>query len=115
MRPVQTKDLRDLVRFSEEGPHHGPLFESPRLWSEVLCLEGPQRLGPISDPGSDAICAVLAGEVAVQVDRRRARLKQWGTVLVPAGSALTIANASPDPAVLLIVAAPPPAPRNAPG
>ncbi|HXF73720.1 MAG TPA: hypothetical protein VNO79_14060 [Actinomycetota bacterium] len=112
---MQTKDLRDLVRFSEEGPHHGPLFESPRLWSEVLCLEGPQRLGPISDPGSDAICAVLAGEVAVQVDRRRARLKQWGTVLVPAGSALTIANASPDPAVLLIVAAPPPAPRNAPG
>jgi glyoxylate utilization-related uncharacterized protein len=112
---VETRDLRDLVRFSEDGPVHGPLFGSERLWSEVVCLEGPQRLGPVSDPDSDALCAVLAGEVAVQVDRGRARLRQWGTVLVPAGSTLTVANASPEPAVLLIVAAPPPAPRGGSG
>jgi len=108
---MQTKDLRDLVRFSEEGPHHGTVFESPHLWSEVVCLERVQELGPIADPDSDALCVLLSGEVAIQVGRGRERIRQWGTVLVPAGSELTIRNASVEPAVILLVAAPPPTPR----
>jgi hypothetical protein len=43
------------------------------------------------------------------VDRKRKRLKQWGTVLVPAGAELVVTNASYDPAVVLLVTAPPPA------
>jgi glyoxylate utilization-related uncharacterized protein len=54
---------------------------------------------------------VVAGRVAVQVDRGRKRLSQWGTVLIPAGSELTIRNASEEPAVIVLVAAPPPTPR----
>jgi quercetin dioxygenase-like cupin family protein len=108
---MDAKDLRDLVRFSEEGPRHQPLFESDHLWSEVVCLQGAQGLGPISDPDSDAICTVVAGRVAVQLDRGRKRLGQWGTVLIPAGSELTIRNASEEPAVIVLIAAPPPTPR----
>jgi quercetin dioxygenase-like cupin family protein len=108
---MDAKDLRDLVRFSEEGPRHEPLFESDHLWSEVVCLQGAQGLGPISDPDSDAICTVVAGRVAVQLDRGRKRLGQWGTVLIPAGSELTIRNASEEPAVIVLIAAPPPTPR----
>ena len=108
---MQTKDLRDLVRFSEEGPRHGTVFESPHLWSEVVCLQRVQELGPIADPDSDALCVLLSGEVAIQVGRGRERIRQWGTVLVPAGSELTIRNASVEPAVILLVAAPPPTPR----
>ena len=36
---VDAKDLRDLVRFDEDGPHHEELFDSEHLWSEVVCLE----------------------------------------------------------------------------
>lgn len=108
---MEHKDLRELVRFSESGPHHGPLFESERLWSEVVCLDRAQELGPVSDPDSDGLLVLLAGEVAVQVGRGRKRLRQWGSVLVPAGSDLTIRNASMEPAVVLLVAAPPPTPR----
>ena len=54
---------------------------------------------------------LLAGEIAVQVGRGRKRMGQWGSTLVPAGSELTIRNASIEPAVILIVAAPPPTPR----
>ena len=108
---MKTKDLRDLVHFSEDGPHHETVFESEHLWSEVVCLERAQSLGPISDPDSDAICCILAGEVAVQVDLGRKRLEQWGTALVPAGANLTVRNASDEPAVILLVAAPPPTPR----
>jgi hypothetical protein len=111
LRAVDARDLRDLVRFDDDGPRHEPLFQSEHLWSEVLCLQGPQGVGPIADRDSDAICTVLAGKVVVQVDRDRRRLEQWGSALVPTGSQLTIRNASEEPAVILLIAAPPPTPH----
>jgi quercetin dioxygenase-like cupin family protein len=110
---VETRDIRDLVHFVEDAPRRRTLLESMRLWSEVVCLQGNQRLGPMADPASDAIVAVLAGEVATQVGRDRKRMKQWESVLVPAASELTLANASEEPSVVLIVAAPPPASADA--
>jgi redox-sensitive bicupin YhaK (pirin superfamily) len=109
---METRDLRDLVRFEEVGPHHEALFETAKLWSEVVCLGRNQSLGPIADRDSDALVVVVTGRVVVQVDRRRKRRDQWETVLVPTGSELSITNATTDPAVVLLVAAPPP-PRRA--
>jgi quercetin dioxygenase-like cupin family protein len=109
---MEARDLRDLVHFDEEGPRHEALFETDRLWSEVVCLDRNQALGPIADRDSDAILVVVTGKVVVQVDRGRKRREQWETALVPAGSELSITNASEEPAVMLLVAAPPP-PRRA--
>jgi glyoxylate utilization-related uncharacterized protein len=100
--------MRDLVRFDDEAPRSEVLFESERIWSQVICVQGAQGIGPISDSGSDAIVSVLAGEVAVQVGKGRTRMSQWHTVLVPAGIELTIRNASDEPAVVQVTAAPPP-------
>jgi quercetin dioxygenase-like cupin family protein len=112
---VKPRDIRDLVHFSDDEPHHETLFESEHLWSEVICLQGAQGLGPMSDPASDAILSVISGEVSAQVGKGRARMKQWDSVLVEAGGELTVRNASPDPAVLLLVASPPPVPALAGG
>jgi hypothetical protein len=108
---VEARDLRDLVRFDEDGPHHAGLFETGHLWSEVVCLDRNQTLGPIADRDSDAIVLVVTGKVVVLVDRGRKRREQWESALVPAGSELSIANASGEPAVVLLVAAPPPPKR----
>ena len=108
---METRDLRELVHFDEHGPRHEPLFESEHLWSEVVCLDRNQAVGPISDPSSDAIALVVSGRVVVQVDRGRKRREQWEATLVPAGSDLTITNATGEPAVVLLVAAPPPPKR----
>jgi glyoxylate utilization-related uncharacterized protein len=54
---------------------------------------------------------VVTGRVVVQVNRGRKRLEQWETTLVPAGSELTVTNATEDPAVVLLVASPPPPKR----
>jgi glyoxylate utilization-related uncharacterized protein len=105
---VKTLDIRDLVHFSDDEPRRRTLIEGERLWSEVVCLQQAQGLGPIRDDGSDGILVVLAGEVATQVGKGRARMKQWETVEVPAGLELTIRNASEEPAVVLLVVAPPP-------
>lgn len=105
---MKTRDLRDLVHFSDDEALHHALFETEHLWSEVLCLQGAQGVGPMSDPRSDALVAVLSGEVAAQVNKGRARMKQWESVVVPAGSELTIRNASEEPSVVLLVLSPPP-------
>ena len=112
---VDARDLRDLVRFDEDGPRHEPLFESEHLWSELVCLEVNQVVGTIADPDSDALALIVTGRVVVQVDRRRKRLGQWEAALVPAGAELTITNATGEPAVVLLVAAPPPPERAVTG
>jgi glyoxylate utilization-related uncharacterized protein len=109
---VKSRDIRDLVHFSDDGALHHPLFETERLWSEILCLQGAQGVGPMTDARSDAIVAVLSGEVAAQVDRGRARMKQWESVLVPAGAELTLRNASDEPSVVLLVLSHPPVPSD---
>lgn len=108
---MDARDLRELVRFDEDGPSHTTLFETDRLWSEVVCLDRNQALGPISDRDSDALVLVVTGQVVVQVDRGRKRREQWEAALVPAGSELTVTNATGDPAVVMLVAAPPPPKR----
>jgi mannose-6-phosphate isomerase-like protein (cupin superfamily) len=105
---VKTLDIRDLVHFSDDEPRRKTLIEGERLWSEIVCLQQAQGLGPIRDDESDGILVVLAGEVATQVGKGRARMKQWEAVEIPAGLELTIRNASEEPAVVLVVVAPPP-------
>ena len=82
---MKPRDIRDLVYFSDDEARHETLFESEHLWSEVICLQGAQGLGPMTDPASDAVLFVLAGEVAMQVGKSRARMKQWESLLVPGG------------------------------
>jgi glyoxylate utilization-related uncharacterized protein len=106
---VKTLDIRDLVAFSDDEARRRTLVENEHLWSEVVCLQGSQGHGPIRDDGADGILVVLAGEVAAQIGKGRARMKQWETVEVPAGLELTVRNASDEPSVVLLVVAPPPA------
>jgi mannose-6-phosphate isomerase-like protein (cupin superfamily) len=106
---VEARDLRDSVRFDPEVVTHQTLFDTDHLWSEVACLDRNQTLGPISDESSDAIFTIVAGEAVFVVGRDRQRLKQWRAVLVPAGVEVTVTNASTEPLVLMVVAAPPPA------
>jgi quercetin dioxygenase-like cupin family protein len=107
---MKAKDIRDLVWFSDDEARHETLFETEHLWSEIVCLQGAQGIGPLTDSSSDAIVTVLAGEVAAQVGKSRSRMGQWETVLVEAGTELTIRNASDEPGVVLLVLSPPPVP-----
>jgi quercetin dioxygenase-like cupin family protein len=112
---VDSADLRDFVEFSEEGPVRRTVFESERLFTQVVCLDVKATYGPVSDLAADGVVTVVAGVGAFQVGRSRKRLGQWGSVLVPAGAEMHVANASPEPLVLLVVTAPPPVPRDVSG
>jgi glyoxylate utilization-related uncharacterized protein len=106
---VKTRNVTDLVYFDDDAARTDVLFETDQLFSQVICLQEAQGLGPMSDADADGLVVVLAGEVAVQIGKSRARLRQWASVAVPAGEELTIRNASEDPSVVLLVLAPPPA------
>jgi mannose-6-phosphate isomerase-like protein (cupin superfamily) len=108
---VKSENLRDFVHFSPEEVTRTSVFETERVWSEVVCFDRNQGIGPVKDLDSDALFTILAGQAVFQVNGRRTRLEQWGTVLVPAGAEVTVKNASIDPLVVFVVAAPPPVPR----
>jgi len=107
---MRTRDLTDLVRFADEAARTEVLAETVGLWSQVICLQANQGLGPMRDAVAEGLVLVLSGEVAVQLGKGRARLRQWHTAVIPAGEELSVRNASPEPAVVLLVLAPPPAP-----
>jgi quercetin dioxygenase-like cupin family protein len=106
---MRSRSLKDLIHFDPEGVRRETLFETGSLFSEVLCFDAKQHVGPLEDPESDALFTVLAGEARFNVGRRSRSLKQWGAVLVPAGTEVTVINLHDEPLVVLLVAAPPPA------
>jgi glyoxylate utilization-related uncharacterized protein len=112
---VDTADLRDYIEFIEGDVQRKTVFESERLWTQVISLDRNRRYGPVGDPAADALLTILAGEAVFLVDRHRKRMKQWGSAIVPAGSEVVVTNASPEPLVILMVTAPPPVPRDASG
>ena len=106
---MNTRKVTDLVHFEDDAARTEVLYETPQLFSQVVCVQGSQRIGPMSDARSDGVVVVLAGEIATQVGKARARMRQWESTLVPAGEELTFRNASEEPSVVLLVLAPPPA------
>jgi glyoxylate utilization-related uncharacterized protein len=105
---VKTRNLTDLVYFDEGAARTEVLYETERMWTQVICMQGSQGLGPMTDENADGLVAVLSGRVSVQIGKGRARMRQWEVVLVPKGEDLTIRNASDEPSVVLLVLAPPP-------
>jgi glyoxylate utilization-related uncharacterized protein len=106
---MKTRNVTDLIYFDDDAARTETLLETSQLFSQVICLQEAQGVGPMSDAAADGLLVVLAGEVATQVGKGRARMRQWESVAVPAGEELTIRNASPDPSVVLLILAPPPA------
>ncbi|HEX2421692.1 MAG TPA: cupin domain-containing protein [Actinomycetota bacterium] len=106
---MNTRKVTDLVHFEDDAARTEVLYETRQLFSQVVCVQGSQGIGPMSDANSDGIVVVLAGEIATQVGKARARMRQWESALVPAGEDLTFRNASEEPSVVLLVLAPPPA------
>jgi quercetin dioxygenase-like cupin family protein len=112
---MENRSLKRFVRFSADGVTRETVYETDHLWTQILCFERNQSIGPVTDPDSDAVFTVVAGEAIFLVDGKRKRLDQWSTVMVPAGAEVSVTNASADPLVVLLVAAPPPIPRAVTG
>lgn len=84
------------------------LFDTPRMFCDLYCLEPGQEQKPHRHEGADKVYFVLEGEATVSVGVEEACLEPGTAVLAPSGEEHGIRNAGPERAVVLVFMAPNP-------
>src|SRR5512146_3231443 len=103
--PLETKRI-DVRRFDPAKMQKLNLFETPRFFCDVYCLEPGQAQKPHRHEGADKVYAVLEGEVLVRVGEESAVVATGTAVLAPAGIDHGVENRGPGRAALLVFMAP---------
>ena len=104
--PIQY--VPDQIRFRPEKLSKVGLFDTPRMFCDVYCLEPGQEQKPHAHAGSDKLYAVLEGSVEVRVGTETRELRAGEMALCPAGTDHGVANRSNARAALLVFMAPHP-------
>jgi mannose-6-phosphate isomerase-like protein (cupin superfamily) len=101
-------DVADLTvrRFAPEGLQKLNLFQTPRFFADVYCLEPGQEQKAHAHEGSDKVYAVLEGRARVRVGEEEEELGPQQAALAPSGAAHGVSNPGPDRLVLLVFMAP---------
>src|SRR6185436_8371026 len=97
--PMEIKRF-DIRRFSDEKLQKLNVFETPRFFFDVYCLNPGQSQKPHRHEGSDKVYAVVEGEVVVQVGEETATIGKGQSVLAPAGEDHAVENRGTEPAAL---------------
>ena len=78
------------------------VFETPRFFFDVYCLEPGQAQKPHAHADADKVYAVVEGEVEVRVGSETATLGPGDSALAPAGADHGVTNHGPARAALLV-------------
>ncbi len=105
--PISVKRL-DVRRWDASKLQKVNLFDTPRFFCDVYCLEPGQAQKPHRHDGADKVYAVLEGEVRVRVGAESATVTAGAAVLAPAGEDHGVENPGPSRAALLVFMAPRP-------
>jgi len=105
--PLEKKRI-DVRRFDPAKMQKVSLFETPRFFCDVYCLEPGQMQKPHRHEGADKVYAVLEGEVLVRVGSEGEVLGAGAAVLAPAGIDHAVENRGPARAAVLVFMAPKP-------
>lgn len=98
----------DVRRFDAAKMQKLNLFETPRFFCDVYCLEPGQAQTPHRHEGADKVYAVLEGAVLARVGDESAELGPGDAVLAPAGLEHGVENRGTGRAALLVFMAPKP-------
>ncbi len=95
-------------RFSAEGLQKLNLFQTPRFFADVYCLEPGQEQHAHAHAGSDKVYVVLEGRARVRVGDEERDLGPQEAALAPSGMPHGVRNPGPDRLALLVFMAPVP-------
>ncbi len=109
------KNLTTLRRFAPEKMQKVGLFETPRLFCDLYCLEPGQTQKAHSHGDADKVYLVLEGHAHIQVGGDRYDLSAQEAVIAPAGSDHGVSNPGPGRLVLYVFVAQSPSPPPAAG
>lgn len=97
--PIKRLDVR---RFDAAKMQKLNLFQTPRFFCDVYCLEPGQSQTPHAHAGADKVYAVLEGTVTATVGGDDATLAAGDAVLAPAGSEHGLRNTGAERAAVLV-------------
>jgi mannose-6-phosphate isomerase-like protein (cupin superfamily) len=101
----EAKNLNALRRFAAEKMQKVGLFETPRLFCDLYCLEAGQAQKAHSHADADKVYLVLEGRAQIQVGADRYEAGPQEAVLAPAGTDHGVSNPGPGRAVLYVFVA----------
>ncbi len=96
-------------RFSADGLQKLNLFQTPRFFADIYCLEPGQEQKAHAHEGSDKVYVVVEGRARVRVDEEEQDLGPNQAAMAPSGAAHGVRNPGPERLVLLVFMAPVPA------
>ena len=105
---MNIRSVTDIRDFRPEKMAKINLFETPRMFCDVYCLEPGQEQRPHAHAGADKIYYVLEGEGIFTVGNEEQTLARGSAVLAPAGVDHGVRNGSAERLRLLVVMAPNP-------
>lgn len=105
---IHIHDPADVAQFSDDKMNKINLYESPRLFCDVYCLQPGQSQKPHTHDDNDKIYHALTGTCHVQLGDAIRPLTAGQVAVASAGQIHGVENRSNEPATLLVIMAPHP-------
>src|SRR3954465_6490410 len=99
---LAVRSLEQLLRYDPSKMQKINLFETPRFFCDLYCLEPGQAQKPHLHEAADKVYAVLEGEVRPRIGTDTATLGAGDAVLAPAGVDHGIENTTSARAAVLV-------------
>ena len=105
---METKNIQDLIRFSEEKMQKVPLFDSEKYFCDLYCLKPGQDQRIHAHAESDKIYFVLRGRGVFHIAGEERELNAGESVVARPGQPHGVRNASSEDLVLIVFMTPRP-------
>ena len=105
---MEVRNVRDLIRFSDDKMQKVPLFDSAKYFCDLYCLKPGQDQRIHSHADSDKIYFVLQGHGRFHIAGEERELADGETVVAKPGQDHGVKNASAEDLVLLVFMTPRP-------
>jgi quercetin dioxygenase-like cupin family protein len=101
-------DTHSAARFSPEKMTKVNLYESPRMFCDIYCLERGQSQKDHDHAANDKVYHVLTGRPTVRIGEETRELEPGFVAVAPAGIIHGVRNDHDEPATMLVFMAPHP-------
>jgi quercetin dioxygenase-like cupin family protein len=105
---METRNIPELIRFSDDKMQKVPLFDSAKYFCDLYCLKPGQDQRVHSHAESDKIYFVLRGRGVFHIAGEEKELGTGEIVIAKPGQDHGVKNASNDDLVLLVFMTPRP-------
>ncbi len=94
-------DIKDLIKYSENGPYKDIFYEAGDIKAQVVCLKTGQVIPPCK-MGNDVLFFIIQGGGEIIVDGKREELKTGISVIVPKEAEARSISAKTDMVILAV-------------